>query len=120
MKFLNSIRGVYPKMKLSIKAKGHSFLMLILPILLTVFSFADVNSTSGHIGFDVDSAGMKEMTLNSFGLGIGVEPSANLHVQGNALIGQSLVVGGSNSSTSNLHVMGSVAMVPHMTSSISI
>ncbi|MBF0198032.1 MAG: hypothetical protein HQL32_09985 [Planctomycetes bacterium] len=50
------------------------------------------------------------MTLDANGLGIGTTfPSANLHVQGNAIISHDLIVGGStNPSSSNLHVHGTM------------
>jgi len=47
------------------------------------------------------------MTLNSTGLGIGTAPSANLHVNGNAIISEQLFVGGSSGS-SNLNVNGTI------------
>jgi hypothetical protein len=54
---------------------------------------ADVKSTNGVIQFDTTSDSQAEMTLNSAGLGIGTNnPSANLHVVGNAYI-QDLVLG---------------------------
>lgn len=47
------------------------------------------------------------MTLNSTGLGIGTTPSTNLHVLGNTIISNDLIVGSnSNSSQSNLHLSG--------------
>jgi hypothetical protein len=72
---------------------------------------ADVGSTSGTLYFDVNADHNSEMTLNSTGLSIGVQaPSANLQVNGNALITQQLIVGGvSNTSNSNLHIHGTLA-----------
>ena len=48
-----------------------------------------------------------EMTLNGIGLGIGVTPSTNLHVNGNAIVSDQLFVGGSSGS-SNLNVNGTL------------
>lgn len=45
------------------------------------------------------------MTLNATGLGIGISPSTNLHVDGNALVSEQLFIGGSSGS-SNLNVQG--------------
>jgi hypothetical protein len=113
--FFKSFYGVGFRMMRLTVLRGFSFLT-IFPILLSVYSFADINSTSGKIEFDVNSDGTKEMMLNSIGLGIGVEPSANIHVQGNVLISQSLVVGETGSS-SNLHIMGSLAIAPNIITS---
>lgn len=68
---------------------------------------ADVKSTTGQIKFDTQSDNQAEMTLNSTGLGIGVSPSANLHVNGNSIISDQLFVGGSSGS-SNLNVNGTL------------
>jgi hypothetical protein len=66
-----------------------------------------VKSTTGQIKFDVDSANQAEMTLNGTGLGVGITPAANLHVNGNAIVSGQLFVGGSNGS-SNLNVNGTI------------
>ena len=52
---------------------------------------ADILSKTGTINFDVDFNGIQEMKLDSTGLGIGLTPSANLHVQGNALISNQIL-----------------------------
>jgi hypothetical protein len=70
---------------------------------------AGVNSTTGNIFFDRNADGTHEMQLSFVGLGIGIDPSANLHVNGNALISQQLTIGQSTlSSTSNLYVAGTM------------
>lgn len=78
-------------------------------LLLHYCSFADVKSIEGHIKFDVQSNGQSEMLLNSTGLAIGEShsPSANLEVQGNALISGTLSVGSSTTGSSNLNISGS-------------
>lgn len=48
-----------------------------------------------------------EMTLNNTGLGIGITPSANLHVNGNAIVTGQVFIGGSSGS-SNLNINGSM------------
>jgi hypothetical protein len=75
--------------------------------LLSSACFCDVLSTDGKIRFDTQMGGQAEMTLNSTGLGIGVLPSSNLHVAGNAITSDQLFVGGSSGS-SNLNVNGTI------------
>lgn len=68
-----------------------------------------IKSSSGNIKFDSNNDGAFEMTLNSNGVGVGVDPSSNLHVNGNALITTQLVIGGTvNTSQSNLHLHGTL------------
>lgn len=70
---------------------------------------AAIQSTSGNIEFDSDSDGNYELTLSSTGLGVGVSSSsisANLEVQGNTIVSDQLLVGGSSSSSSNLSIQG--------------
>lgn len=70
------------------------------------FLFSDVKGTNDRINFDVDSNGSREMILNSTGLGIGVtSPSANLHVQGNAIVTDKINIGGA-STQGNLNLQG--------------
>lgn len=81
--------------------KSILFFSLLLPLVS-----ADVKSTNGTIHFDPNSDGSHKMTLNSTGLGIGdTSPSANLSVQGNAIISGELSIGGSTSN-SNLNING--------------
>lgn len=69
----------------------------------------DIKSLSGQISFDVDSNGQAEMLLSGNQLGIGtLTPTANLHVAGNGLVHQ-LLVGSINTSSSNLHLNGSIS-----------
>lgn len=83
-----------------------SFLLIFFAVCMSS-AFSDVLGVTGEIKFDSDMDGQAEMTLNGTGLGIGVSPSSNLEVQGNARVTGHLSVGGSSSS-SNLAVTGSV------------
>jgi hypothetical protein len=67
-------------------------------------------STEGNINFDSNNDDANEMQINSTGLGVHMSnPSANLHVGGNAIISNQLVVGGTNNtSNSTLHVNGTI------------
>jgi len=76
-------------------------------LLLSTACFCDVLSTNGKIQFNTQIDGQPEMILNSMGLGIGISPSANLHVNGNALVSNQLFIGG-NSGSSNLNVSGTI------------
>lgn len=68
---------------------------------------ADVKSTNGSIKFDSQFDGLFEMELNSTGLGVGISPTSNLHINGNAIITEQLTIGSSTGS-SNLHINGTV------------
>lgn len=81
--------------------------IIIVLLILTSSLVADVKSTTGQIKFDAQSDNQAEMTLNSTGLGIGVTPSTNLHVNGNAIVTEQVFVGGSSGS-SNLNVNGTL------------
>jgi len=100
-------RSSIPKIKL-----GFIF-FAIFPLAL----FSDVRSTSGLIKFDSNSDSSAEMQLNSTGLGIGVTPAANLHVSGNAVVTDSLLLGTSHSRPSTFHLQGSLGMNAEMVSS---
>jgi hypothetical protein len=80
-----------------------SVVILFFPIFLS----ADVKSTTGEIKFDSNSDNQFEMLLNQTGLGIGINPSANLHIQGNALITDHLNIG-TNNGSSNLNLSGTL------------
>lgn len=87
---------------------------LLLSISLLTYCFsasslADVKGLDGNIGFDVDSNGTKEMRLNATGLGIGTNPSSNLHINGNVVISQKIGIGTTNA-TANLSLQGSLSM----------
>jgi len=78
-------------------------------LILLTSCFADVKSTKGEIQFDVNSNNEFEMTFNTTGLGLGVTPTSNLHVLGNAVLENSLSIGGSTGS-SNFNIFGSVSL----------
>lgn len=90
-------------LKLSLK---YLFIIFILP---TYLGFTAVKSTTGNIHFDVNKDGTVEATLNPNGLGIGTTPSANLHVSGNAIISNQLMIGNNTSGVSSLEIGGSIA-----------
>jgi hypothetical protein len=82
--------------------------LLVVSWLLLVYSLgASVNSSTGTLHFDVNGDGAMEATLNSTGLGIGTTPSSNLHVAGNAIVTNRLMIGSSTGS-SNLEIGGTV------------
>jgi hypothetical protein len=98
------------------KLKGLNTALLCLCAFLVLSfytnqSFAAIRSNTGNIHFDSNNDSTNEMTLNQNGLGLGVSsPSANLHVTGNTIISETLVVGGTvNTSNSTLHINGSLA-----------
>lgn len=81
---------------------------------------ASVKSTSGNIDFRVDGSGSSQMRLSSTGLLIGSSgsgSSANLEVQGNAMVSQSLSIGSSASGSANLSISGSMSFSPQWASS---
>lgn len=79
----------------------------LLCLFFTSVSQADVKSSNGTIKFDAESDNQAEMTLNATGLGIGVLPSTNLHIQGNAIVSSQLFIG-NNSGSSNLNLHGTM------------
>lgn len=81
--------------------------IMIALLFLTSTLLADVKSITGQIKFDTQMDNQAEMTLNGTGLGIGVTPSTNLHVNGNAIVTKQVFVGG-NSGSSNLNVNGTI------------
>lgn len=73
--------------------------------------FANIESATGNILFDVNNDGNSELILNQTGLGIGtMSPSANLHVAGNAIIDSGMVMIGTTSANSTLEINGSLGM----------
>lgn len=80
------------------------------------FSFANVESLSGKMTFSPELAEQSSITLDSTGLSIYIDrPSANLHVNGNAIIASFCSLGNSGSS-SNLRIIGSVGFSCQTTS----
>jgi hypothetical protein len=83
--------------------------LLIAIGLNSGFITANVTSTSGNINFDVSDDGSQEAHLNNSGLGIGLEPSSNLHIGGNSLISEKLTIGSSSLGSSNLRLSGTMS-----------
>jgi len=79
------------------------FILLLLPLNL----LASVKSNTGSIKFDSNNDSSEEMVLNTTGLGIGLTPSANLHINGNAVISDELFIG-AQTGESNLNINGSI------------
>jgi hypothetical protein len=88
--------------------KSKQLLLFALYLLIFTLLHADVVGTA-NIQFDIDNDGLHEMELTNIGLGIGVRPSSNLHVAGNALITQQLTLGNSSSSA-NLSIGGTYSL----------
>lgn len=95
-----------------------SFLLVIHSLFLSI-SFASVITNTGKIDFDINNDDHLEMKLNATGLGIGknLTPTANLHVEGNAILSEQLNLGGSSLGTTTLQVTGSMGLsLEHFTS----
>ena len=95
----------------NLKALSSASIILLLLLLNTHFLTlnAAIKSSTGNILFDSNSDSQIELILNSTGLGLGTSPSSNLHVSGNSVISNSLIIGSSlNTSSSNLHVSGTL------------
>jgi hypothetical protein len=84
--------------------------LIRLYLLFLCFSYcsADVKGLDGTIHFDTESDSQPDMTLNATGLGIGISPSTNLQVAGNAIVSEQIFIGGCSGS-SNLNLHGSMA-----------
>lgn len=84
----------------------------ILSILMMQQLFSNVSSSTGTINFDVNSDNQIEATLNTTGLGIGTSSvSSNLHVNGNAIISDQLLIGATGGN-STLEVHGALGLQP--------
>ena len=88
-----------------------SYIMLII-LFTSVSGFSDVKSTSGELKFFRQVGEPVDMVLDSTGLGIGLTPQSNLHVNGNTLISSKLTIGSSDLSNSNLHISGTLGIIP--------
>jgi len=86
--------------------------------LLFTSVIADVVSTSGNIDFKLQDSGANVMRLDSTGLGIGPDltPSANLHVEGNAIISRNLTIGTTTMGSVNLSINGLISFDPQSVS----
>ena len=82
---------------------------LALVLLVNVSLKANVSSLGGPLQYKI--ADQTFMTLSEIGLGLGTTtPSCNLEVCGNSIITGTLTVGTGVSSSSNLHLCGSLGM----------
>lgn len=87
---------------------------LLIIMFSTMSLYGKVSSTSGNIFFDVQSNGQAEARLNTTGLGLGIEPTEKLHVNGNAIVTQTLT-------SANLELTGAfVYAIENVTTSQSI
>lgn len=88
-------------------------LLIYTVFIFTQITFADVKSLDGTIKFKIQNS--EKLRLNETGLGIfESNPTANLHVQGNAIISDKITIGGPNTGSSNLFVNGSLSF-SHLT-----
>jgi len=86
---------------------------LLLYLLASVTLFANVTTNTGSIPFDVDADSNEEMILTADGLGVGTSsPSANLHVQGDAIVSEEMSIGSSSLGSATLYVGGSMGTSP--------
>lgn len=69
--------------------------------------FSDIRSTNGNIIFNLEGYS-SNIQLNTTGLGINTQPSANLHVKGNTIISGRLGIG-TASPNSSLDINGTLA-----------
>lgn len=93
----------------TMKLKRSLFICLAAFFVLITALNADITSTSGNIRFDADGDGVAEAVLNQSGLGIGAATSgSNLFVNGNAIVSESLRVGGASAMVSSLNINGSI------------
>lgn len=81
---------------------------LSILILLAPLHAASIKSITGQILLDSNNDGVGEAKISADGLavGSGISPSANLHISGNGIVSNNLVVG-STTGNSTLHVAGS-------------
>lgn len=89
--------------------KKINFIVLFITLSIQTM-YGAIQSATGNIKFDVNSNGNVELVITTSGVGIGVAtPQANLHIAGNAIVSDSLTVGGtSNASNSNIHINGTL------------
>lgn len=91
---------------------NHLYLIIFCIATFSLQAFSAVESTTGQIKFDVNSDQSHELYLNSTGLGVGVTPTANLHVQGNTIISTGLNIGNNYPVSSTLNLGGTLGMAP--------
>ena len=92
-------------------------LCLLFFFLFQISVYSDIKALNGQIKFDVNSDNQEEATLNATGLGIGITPSSNLHVDGNAIISNQLQIGSSSIGGSNFNLSGTLSLSGQVVSS---
>ena len=105
--FLMAMFISHPKISLKV------FLLFLGVFGLSVFSIcSEVTSSSGNIHFDINDDNIREMSLSEAGLIIGgsLSSSSNLHVEGNAIVSDALSIGGESNGSSNLNLVGTISM----------
>jgi hypothetical protein len=109
MKMVKSAYIYLPMLKAGRSATHKLVFVLMLTIQVTQLNAQGVvSSISGALSFDVENDGTHEMLLNSIGLGVGMTPSSNLSVSGNAIFSSSLSIGEFGSS--NLNISGTLSL----------
>lgn len=86
-------------------------------LCLPTFLAADIISHTGSINFKSRMEGGVDMTLTQTGLGVGVTPSSNLDIQGNALISGQTTFGAGLSQHSTLNLHGTLSFGVELVSS---
>lgn len=96
---------------ITVKRKGlwlHTLAICFL-IFLPPQIEGNITSSTGSIDFDLENDGSSEMHLNPLGLSVGSpSPEANLQVNGNSILSESLTIGTSSLSSANLHIQGAM------------
>ena len=82
------------------------FLIIFFISSISSKLFTDIKSQTGEINFSINSNSSPSLKLTNTGLGVHeTTPTANLHVNGNAIISEDLYIG-TTSGSSNLHLNG--------------
>lgn len=90
------------------KIEKKALSIILFYILFELHVNADLTSSNGNILFDIDNDQTIEMQASSLGLGVGVVPSANLHIKGNAIVTDMIRIGNNSPNTSTLNIGGSL------------
>lgn len=83
---------------------------ILILILNISFIYSDIRSNTGTIKFKPNLNSSEVMTLTESGLGIGVNPSSNLHVSGNIVTTGEMTLGEGSTQNSTLNINGSLAL----------
>lgn len=108
LKFSNIIRSYVGKWFCESSMKGCLYISIYCFVIFTFNVDSSVKSSNGNIRFYTNSNSSDKYIINTTGLGVGtILPQSNLHVDGNALISNSLHVGDVYGQ-SNLNISGTV------------